>query len=222
MSVPSHLELVRRCEEYVRTQMGDEPTGHDWWHAVRVRNLAVRIAIDEGLGQAEIELAEITGLLHDLEDEKFSGSETAGPAAAAAFLRAQGCGEEFAMAVAEIIAKISFHGAGVEDKQMSMVGQCVRDADRLDAIGAIGIARAFAYGGHFNRPIHDPEMAINLATSKDSYRNTKGATINHFYEKLLLLRDRMTTATGRRIAEGRHGAMVDFLDRFSSEWDGLD
>jgi uncharacterized protein len=218
----SHPELVRRCEEYVRAQMGDEPTGHDWWHAVRVRNLAVRIAGDEGLSRAEIELAEITGLLHDLEDEKFSGSETAGPAAAAAFLRTQGCDEEFADAVADIISKISFHGARVEDKEMSLVGQCVRDADRLDAMGDIGIARAFAYGGHFNRAIHDPDMTLNLATSKDSYRNTKGTTINHFYEKLLLLRDRMTTTTGRRIAEGRHQAMVDFLDRFDSEWDGLD
>jgi len=218
----SHFHLVTRTETYVRAQMGADPTGHDWWHAARVRDLAVRIALAEGIAGESLELVEITALLHDLEDEKFSGSATAGPEAARTFCLEAGCLAEFAAQVADIIAAMSYAGALVADVPMTLAGQCVRDADRLDAMGAIGIARAFAYGGHFDRPIHNPDLAPNLAESKASYRATKGATINHFYEKLLLLRDRMDTATGRQIADSRHKVMVDFLTRFDAEWHGQD
>jgi uncharacterized protein len=213
----SHAELVRRTESYVRAEMAADSSGHDWWHAVRVRALACRIAAAEG---ADVELTEIAALLHDVADEKFSGSAEAGPAAARAFLAAEGCDPGMVEAVADIIAAMSFHGAGVAEAAMSLEGACVRDADRLDAIGAIGIARAFAYGGHAGRPIHDPEMAPVMAASKAAYRANKGASINHFAEKLLLLADRMSTVSGRQIAQGRHEFMVEFLARFQAEWAG--
>jgi uncharacterized protein len=197
--------------------MSADSTGHDWWHAHRVRNTALRIAAAEG---ADPEVVEITALLHDIGDEKFSGSAEAGPAAARAFLRAQGCGERFVEQVASVIEAMSFKGAGVADPALSIEGQCVRDADRLDAIGAIGIARTFAFGGKMGRPIHDPDGGVVMAGSHAAYRARKGATRAHFDEKLLLLRDRMTTRTGRALADERHAFMTAFLAHFDAEWAG--
>jgi len=218
----THDGLVARTEEYVRERMAGDSTGHDFWHALRVCNMALRLGRAEGLNEAELETVEIAALLHDVEDEKFSGSPSAGPDAAQAFLLSQGRDRIFAEAVADIIARISFHGGGVEDSPLSLAGQCVRDADRLDAMGAIGIARAFAYGGHAGRPIHDPNIAPMLAKSKDAYRANGGSTISHFYEKLLLLRDRMSTASGRALAQERHQVMANFLAHFGAEWRGKD
>lgn len=215
--MPGDDALIVRTEAYVRAEMGDEPTGHDWWHASRVRDTALRIARVEG---ADLVVVELAALLHDLEDEKFSGSAEAGPRAARAFLLDAGAAPDLAEAVAEIIAGVSFMGAGVADRPLSLAGACVRDADRIDALGAIGIARTFAYGGRAGRLIHDPADVPQPAATPAAYRARKGPSIAHFHEKLLLLRDRMTTAEGRRIADERHAYMEGFLARFDAEWHG--
>lgn len=210
-------ELIRKTEEVVRSKLHNESTGHDWWHADRVRSTAVRIAREESADAFVVELA---ALLHDVEDFKFSGSEDTGPRFAGDFLLSIGVAEQDANHVAEIIRNISFKGARVEPAPLSLEGRCIQDADRLDAIGAIGIARTFAYGGYKKRPIHDPDVAPVAHDSVRSYLDTKGTTINHFHEKLLLLRERMNTEFGRKLAEERHRFMEEFLAEFESEWSG--
>ncbi|MCR6487206.1 HD domain-containing protein [Amycolatopsis sp. OK19-0408] len=210
-------ELVRKTEQIVRSKLHNESTGHDWWHADRVRSTAVRIAREESADELVVELA---ALLHDVEDFKFSGSEDTGPRFAGDFLRSIGVAEQDANHVADIIRNISFKGARVTPAPLTLEGHCIQDADRLDAIGAIGIARTFAYGGYRRRPIHDPEVAPVEHDSVQSYLSTKGTTINHFHEKLLLLRDRMNTEFGRKLAEERHRFMEGFLAEFDSEWKG--
>lgn len=210
-------ELIRKTEQVVRSKLHNESTGHDWWHADRVRSTAVRIAQEESADALVVELA---ALLHDVEDFKFSGSEEKGPRFAGDFLRSIGVAKQDADHVADIIRNISFKGARVAPAPLSLEGHCIQDADRLDAIGAIGIARTFAYGGYKQRPIHDPDVKPVAHDSVRSYLDTKGTTINHFHEKLLLLRDRMNTEFGRKLAEERHRFMTDFLDEFDSEWKG--
>ncbi|HEY0638248.1 MAG TPA: HD domain-containing protein [Pseudonocardiaceae bacterium] len=210
-------EVIRAAEELVRDELGDEPTGHDWWHADRVRTLAVRFARQEG---ADVRVVELAALLHDLDDYKFSGSDDAGPRRAYEWLRGQGIPSGTAQAVAAIIANMSFKGAGVLPAPLSIEGKCVQDADRLDAIGAIGIARTFAYGGFVNRPIHDPSATPELHDSVERYRTVRGTTVNHFHEKLLLLKTRMNTESARQLAERRHEVLVAFLRQFHAEWEG--
>jgi len=171
----------------------------------------------EGVDPFVVELA---ALLHDVDDYKFSGDEEAGPRFAHSCLTSTGVSLDVADHVAEIIRWMSFKGANVELPVLSAEGKCVQDADRLDAMGAIGIARTFAYGGFVNRPIHDPDVSPVMHASADAYINSKGTTINHFHEKLLLLRERMNTDFGRKLAEERHRYMVDFLERFRAEWSG--
>lgn len=211
------MNEIARTEAWVRTQMAAEPTGHDWWHAVRVRDLALRLAQEEG---ADPRIVELAALLHDIEDEKFSGDPAAGPAAVRAWLSGLDLDPATVSTVVDIIGAMSFTGAGVAEAPLSLEGRCVRDADRLDALGAIGIARAFAYGGFIGRPIHDPEIAPLLAPDRAAYRANLGTTINHFAEKLLLLPDRMSTTTGRRLARQRAAFMDAFLARFEREWRG--
>jgi uncharacterized protein len=217
MSSVDTRAIVTKTERLVRDRLGEESTGHDWWHADRVRTTALRIAGEEGADGFVVELA---ALLHDVDDYKFSGDEEAGPSFACGYLLSTGVSAEIAEHVAEIIRWMSFKGANVEWRELSIEGKCVQDADRLDAMGAIGIARTFAYGGFVHRPIHDPEVPTVLHTSADAYINSKGTTINHFHEKLLLLRERMNTAFGRKLAEERHQYMVEFLQRFAAEWGG--
>lgn len=202
----------------VRSRMEGEGSGHDWWHVYRVWQMAKRLAGEEG---ANLEIVELAALCHDIADWKFrDGDDTAGPRETRELLEKHGVDDATIDAVCEIVATLSFKGAGVSSEMKSIEGKCVQDADRLDAIGAIGIARAFAYGGHAGRPMHDPEHAVVLHATSEAYKTSKSPTIAHFHEKLLLLKDRMQTATGRRIAEERHAFMETFLARFQEEWEG--
>lgn len=213
-------EVLARTEAHVREAMSGEGTGHDWWHVHRVRQTALRLAADEGADPYVVELA---ALLHDIADHKFhGGDETAGPRAARAWLAPLGVDEATIGHVCAIIAGLSFKGAGVDTTMTTPEGRVVQDADRLDAIGAVGVARAFAYGGSRGRPLHDPGHAPERHDSFAAYKASGGPTINHFHEKLLLLRDRMNTPSARRIADGRHRFMEAFLDRFHAEWEGHD
>lgn len=211
--------ILRRTEAFVRERMHAEGS-HDWWHVDRVRRTALRLAGEEG---ADPYVTELAALLHDVADHKFhDGDETAGPRAARAWLTEAGADAETVEHVCAIIAALAYKGAGVPTPMATPEGAVVQDADRLDAIGAIGIARAFAYGGSRGRALYEPDEAPELHDSFERYKASTGASINHFHEKLLLLRDRMNTATARRIADGRHRFMQEYLDRFHAEWDGTD
>lgn len=220
VAAPARAEVLERTRAHVREAMSGEGTGHDWWHVHRVTRTALRLARDEGADPYVVELA---ALLHDVADHKFhGGDETAGPRAARAWLQPLGVDGATVDHVCAIIAGLSFKGAGVATPMETVEGRVVQDADRLDAIGAIGIARAFAYGGSRGRPLHDPEHAVERHDSFAAYKASAGPTINHFHEKLLLLRERMNTAAARRVAEGRHRFMETFLARFHAEWEGED
>uniref|UniRef100_A0A7C2K0X8 HD domain-containing protein n=1 Tax=Schlesneria paludicola TaxID=360056 RepID=A0A7C2K0X8_9PLAN len=215
MSVQS--SLIESTAAFVRERLADDSSGHDWWHIDRVRRNATAIARAEG---ADVFLCELAALLHDVADWKFhGGDDTAGPRAAREWLTGQGADAEVIERVCGIIAGVSFKGAGVVTDMPTLEGRCVQDADRLDAIGAIGIARAFAFGGHFGRAMYDPERPPRMHASFAEYKSKSGPTINHFYEKLLLLKDRMQTETGRRMAEERHRFMEEFLSQFFAEWE---
>ncbi len=211
-SIKNDLEIIQQTENFVRERFKNEGSGHDWWHIHRVRNMAVFLAENEGGNTFIIELA---ALLHDLEDWKLSNSKQG---ETKKWLESIGLANEKIKYIIEIIEQVSFKGAGVETKAMSIEAKIVQDADRLDAIGAIGIARTFAYGGNKNRLIHDPQVKPQMHDSFSSYKNGDAPTINHFYEKLLLLKERMNTATAKKIAKHRHQVMVNFLKEFFSEW----
>lgn len=216
----SPAEALARTEAHVRQAMSGEGTGHDWWHIHRVRQTALRLAREEG---ADAYVVELAALLHDIADHKFhGGDETAGPRAARAWLEPLGVDEAVIAHVVDIIAGLSFKGAGVDTSMRTPEGRVVQDADRLDAIGAIGVARAFAYGGSRGRALHEPDVSPEAHGSFEAYKSSTGPTINHFHEKLLLLRERMNTSAARRMAEGRHRFMEQFLARFHAEWDGRD
>ncbi|AWH84538.1 phosphohydrolase [Flavobacterium album] len=203
---------------FVKAQLAHAEGGHDWFHIERVYNNAMNIAKGE---DCDLLVVQLGALLHDIADSKFhDGDETVGPTLAWRFLSAQGVAEDTIIHVVNIIENISFKGGNFERKFDSIELDIVQDADRLDALGAIGIARAFNYGGFKNRGMYDPAIAPNLDMDKEEYKNTTAPTINHFYEKLLLLKDRMNTATGKKIAEGRHQYMEGFLEQFYGEWKG--
>jgi uncharacterized protein len=210
--------LIERTAEHVRGVLKGDSSGHDWPHIDRVRRNALHIGREE---HADLRIVELAALLHDITDWKFhGGDDTAGPAAARAWLESQDVDDGTIDHVCGIIAALSFKGANVASTMPTLEGQVVQDADRLDAIGAIGIARAFAYGGHAGRALHDPDVSPTLHHSFEAYKSSKGPTLNHFYEKLLLLKDRMNTRTGRRLAAGRHTYMKQFLHQFLAEWNG--
>jgi uncharacterized protein len=215
-------EIIAATEALVRERMSGEPSGHDWHHTDRVRRVALRIATEEEAAGREVDrtVVELAALLHDLDDWKFSGDETAGSNAAIAWLTSHGLEREPIDRIAEIVATISFKGAGVATPMRTLEGAIVQDADRLDAIGAIGIARAFAYGGFKGQALHDPALPPRMHATFEEYRTGSGTTINHFSEKLLLLRARMNTEPGRRLANDRHRVMEQFLARFHAEWNG--
>ncbi len=208
--------ILEKTAEYVESQCREDASGHDWNHIRRVRRLTRQIAAAEG---GDLFVAELAALLHDLDDWKFNESGDETPRQARAWLDSCGLDEPTARQVCEIIARISYKGAGAENKMNSLEGFIAQDADRLDALGAIGIARAFAYGGYKNRPMYDPDSPPRLHANFEEYKNSKSATVNHFYEKLLLLKDRMNTPTGRKLAEERHAFMLLFLEQFMKEWD---
>ncbi len=197
--------------------MQGESSGHDWWHIYRVWQNSLYIAERETVDGSVVQLA---ALLHDIGDWKFhAGDESVGPRLAREWLESLDVEEATIAHVCTIIANLSFKGANVTPASLSLEGQLVQDADRLDAIGAVGIARAFAYGGTKGREMHDPDATPVLHASFEQYKSSKGTTINHFHEKLLLLKDRLNTATARELAEQRHAFMVEFLRQFDSEWD---
>ncbi len=211
-------DLIRRVEDRVRSHFDGEGTGHDWHHIDRVRNVALTLAKQEG---ADLEIVELVALLHDIADHKFHNNDLSeGPRQARAIVLEFGGSESIAEKVAKLVGEISFKGAGVPTPVSCVEAACVQDADRMDAIGAIGVARAFAYGGSKNRPIYTPGTKPTMHTDFKSYATDEGHTINHFYEKLLLLKDRMNTESGRKMAEDRHRFMEGFLAQFYAEWSG--
>lgn len=205
--------------DYVKKRMSGEATGHDWWHVYRVWQLAKYIASQEkGANQT---LVEIAALLHDIADWKFNdGDLEAGPRAAREWLEAQNQAEKFILAVEDIARHVSYKGAGTSSEMSSLEGEIVQDADRLDALGAIGIARAFAYGGAAGRPLYDPTQQPQLHADFEAYKKNQSTTINHFYEKILLLKDRLHTDTAKRLAAHRHDFVEAYLQEFYDEWDG--
>jgi uncharacterized protein len=192
--------------------------GHDWFHIERVYKNSILIAQEE---ECDLIVVKLGALLHDIADSKFhDGDETIGPKTARTFLESENVFEETINHVINIIENISFKGGNFENKFSSKELEIVQDADRLDAIGAIGIARTFNYGGFKNRALYNPSIAPNLNMSKEEYKNSISPTLNHFYEKLLLLKDKMNTATGKKIALERHQYMENFLSQFYAEWEG--
>jgi len=211
-------EIIKNTALFVRESLKDAEGGHDWYHIQRVRNLALHIGEKE---KCDLFVVELAALLHDIADYKFNdGDENAGPEKAADFLGNLGVNKEITKHVVEIIRHISFKGGNNGSPVESVEFKVVQDADRLDAIGAIGIARTFNYGGFRNRALYDPDILPEKNHTKKSYMNSTAPTINHFYEKLLLLKDRMNTKTAKNIAEKRHAIMENFLDEFFKEWEG--
>lgn len=214
----SNAALIHHTINFVKEQLKDAEGGHDWFHIQRVYNNALHIAEGE---ECNLLVVQLGALLHDVADSKFhAGDESVGPAMARNFLESHGVDEQTIAHVVAIIENISFKGGNFEKHFSSIELDIVQDADRLDALGAIGIARTFNYGGFKNRPLYDPDIAPALNMSKEQYKTSASPTLNHFYEKLLLLKDRMNTATGHKIAEGRHAYMEGFLAQFYAEWEG--
>lgn len=212
------VSIVAATEEYVQKKLSGEGSGHDWWHVLRVWNNAKTIAQREN---ADLFVVDLAALLHDIGDHKFhNGDETVGPRLAREWLEQQQVEEKTIDHVCSIIRDLSFKGAGTSSDMPTLEGRVVQDADRLDAIGAMGIARAFAYGGHKNREMYNPSIKPVLHESFEAYKSSTAPTINHFYEKLLLLKDRMHTETARQMAAQRHQYMEDFLNQFYAEWNG--
>lgn len=210
--------ILNETEAFVRETLKHAEGGHDWWHIQRVRNTAMTIGRHEG---ADLFIIELGALLHDIADSKFhGGNDEIGPAKAAEFLQSIGCNQKDIYHVQNIVRYISYKGGHQSKNFRSLELAVVQDADRLDAIGAIGIARAFNYGGFKNRALHDPDVPPNLQMDAETYKKNNGPTINHFYEKLLLLKDLMNTGSGRRMAAERHAYLLGFLDQFFREWAG--
>ena len=212
------MEIIAHTIRFVKEQLKNAEGGHDWFHIERVYKNALLIAEGE---DCDVTVVKLGALLHDIADSKFhNGDESVGPKTARTFLEAQNVTEETILHVIAIIENISFKGGNFEQQFRSKELEIVQDADRLDALGAIGIARTFNYGGFKNRTLYNPEIAPKLSQSKEEYKKSDAPTINHFYEKLLLLKDKMNTDTGKKIAKKRHDFMIHFLAQFYAEWDG--
>jgi uncharacterized protein len=210
--------VLQQTVDYVKSALEGEGSGHDWWHIYRVWKTATTIGQGENVDLYVVQLA---ALLHDIADWKFhGGDETIGPRKAREWLESLKVDTPTVAHVVEIISTISFKGAGENSRVRTREAMVVQDADRLDAIGAIGIARTFAYGGHKGREIYNPAIQPELNQTSSSYKSNTSPTINHFYEKLLLLKDLMNTQTARNMATERHRFMEEFLERFYEEWDG--
>ena len=212
------MTIIDNTILFVKQQLENAEGGHDWFHIERVYKNALLIAEGE---DCDLTVVKLGALLHDIADSKFhGGDETVGPKTARVFLESQNVKEDIILHVIAIIENISFKGGNFEKKFNSKELEIVQDADRLDALGAIGIARTFNYGGFKNRPLYNPNIQPNLNMNKEEYKNSESPTLNHFYEKLLLLKDKMNTETGKKIAQKRHNFMVTFLSQFYAEWDG--
>ena len=209
-------ELIERAKVYVKHKFENEFSGHDYFHTLRVFKIATRIAQSEG---ANVEIVQLSALLHDVDDRKISPETHQTQVNARDFLSSNGVDNDTVESICQIIREISF--GGNDALPTSLEGQCVQDADRLDAIGAIGIARAFAYGGNHNRHMYHPDIKPNLNMTKEEYRKSESTTINHFYEKLFKLTALMNTQTAIQMAKDREAYMKEFIAKFLDEWEGI-
>ncbi len=213
-----YQELINQTAYYVKDRLRGCEGGHDWWHVYRVWRMAKHIAVKE---KVDILVVELAALLHDIADSKFhNNDEEIGPYLSEQFLLKIGVEKATIEHVVSIIRNISFKNSFDKPAFYSKELAVVQDADRLDAIGAIGIARAFNFGGFKNRPLYDPDSPPKTKMTKEDYQKSDSPTLNHFYEKLLLLKDMMNTTTGKKIAKDRHRYLVKYLERFIKEWEG--
>lgn len=211
-------DIIEATIAFVKEELYGAEKGHDWWHAWRVWQLCRELLKTE---QGNVRLCELGALLHDISDHKFNdGNEEKGLLKAEKFMKSIKLSPDEISSVIDICKNISFKGGLKETTEKSPELKIVQDADRLDAMGAIGIARSFHYGGFRNRCIYDPGIPPKTYSSAEEYRNSESPTLNHFHEKLLLLKDKMNTPTGKRMAERRHRFMLDFLTEFFNEWAG--
>ncbi len=211
-------KVIQATKAFVQSELKDAEGGHDWFHIERVYKNALLLARDENVN---LEIVSLGALLHDIADSKFhQGNENVGPQTARKFLESLHVQDFVIEHVVKIIENISFKGGNIKQEFTSPELDVIQDADRLDAMGAIGIARTFNYGGFKNRKIYDPSIAPKLNMSKEEYKKGENPTINHFYEKLLLLKERMNTVTGKKLAQKRHEFMERFLEQFYAEWEG--
>ncbi len=212
------MSLIDHTILFVKQQLQDAEGGHDWFHIERVYKNAVLIAQEE---TCDLTVVKVSALLHDIADAKFhDGDEEIGPKTARTFLESENVPEEIIEHVIQIIRNISFKGGNFERTFSSKELEIVQDADRLDALGAIGVARAFNYGGFKNRALYNPTISPKLNMTKEEYKKSDSPTLNHFYEKLLLLKDKMNTERGKKLAQERHRFMETFLSQFYAEWEG--
>ena len=210
--------LIEQTIDFVKQKLQHAEAGHDWYHIARVYKNSLFIASTEN---CNLQIVQLGALLHDIADSKFhNGDETIGPKVAKQFLESQNVSQSIINQVVFIIENISFKGGNFQRENTSVELQIVQDADRLDALGAIGIARTFNYGGFKNRQLYNPEIQPDLKMTKEQYKDNDAPTINHFYEKLLLLKDKMNTATAKKMAQQRHDYMEGFLRQFFYEWNG--
>lgn len=213
-------QIIQNTIAFVKEELKDAEGGHDWFHIERVFRNALLISREE---KVDVFVVSLAALLHDIADPKFhNGDENLGPKIATKFLIEQKVPKEIGKHVVKIIKNVSFKNS-LEDSSKQFTSkelEVVQDADRLDAIGAIGIARCFNYGGFKDRALYDPEIIPNLTMTKEEYKTSTAPTINHFYEKLLLLKDKMNTVSGKKIAESRHQFMETYLEQFYNEWNG--
>ena len=210
----NQAQLLRQAEAFVKTELQHDSSGHDWYHICRVTKLARKIALQE---KADVFICEIAALLHDIADEKLNESKEAGLQKVENWLTQNGANKETTDQVMEIISTLSY---SAEKQMQTLEGKVVQDADRLDALGAIGIARTFAYSGWKGQLMYDPEIPVRENLSKEEYRNGKSTALNHFHEKLFKLKDLLNTAFAKEIARERHRYMQEFVQRFMQEWEG--
>ena len=212
--------IVIQTADFMKSELTGEGSGHDWWHVYRVWKNAIQIAKHE---EVDLFVVELAALLHDIADWKFNdGNEDIGPQLAREWLESLNVDETEIANVCQIIQDISFKGSGVVTNMKTPEGKIVQDADRLDAMGAIGIGRAFAYGGSKGREMYNPDLKPEKHNSFEQYKKSQGSSINHFYEKLLLLKELMNTDTAKKIAEKRHAVMLNYLNDFFQEWEGIE
>ena len=211
-------QLVQNATKFIKEVFQNDFSGHDFFHSMRVYRTAMKIAQAE---HADMEVVALAALLHDVDDRKLSPMTAEKKENAARFMRSQNVPESEIRQVCQIIDEVSFKGTD-SVRPSTPEGKCVQDADRLDALGAIGIARTFAYGGSHNRAIYDPELPPRTVMNQAQYYSSKSTSLNHFYEKLFLLEGMMNTETGKAIARKRTQYMQQFVDEFLNEWDGLD
>jgi len=214
---PEHENIIQETAEFVKKTLKNAEGGHDWWHVLRVWKTAINIAEKENANRFIVELG---ALLHDIADSKFhQGNEEIGPRMAREFLLSNKVDKETIDHIESIIRNISFKNSFSENTFHSIEFDIIQDADRLDAIGAIGIARTFNYGGHIKAEMYNPDIPARTNLTQEEYKLSRTPTLNHFYEKLLTLKYKMNTETGRRLAENRHFFMERFLIQFYKEWD---